>query len=94
MYIVFLNCNNLIDPIFLELLLFNLFVFSFLSPLRNSGINNVGGLTGYGSNYSPQLANDPLLSGSTPKGKVRTPFPINDECFYMAIHFVLNISIQ
>ena len=44
----------------------------FLSPLRSSGINNVTGLTQYGSNYSPQLANDPLLSGSTPKGKVRT----------------------
>lgn len=43
---------------------------SFLSPLRNSGINNGTGLTGYSSNYSPQLANDPLLSGSTPKGKV------------------------
>lgn len=42
----------------------------FLSPLRSSGINNVTGLTQYGSNYSPQLANDPLLSGSTPKGKV------------------------
>ena len=35
-------------------------------------MNNVTGLTQYGSNYSPQLANDPLLSGSTPKGKVRT----------------------
>jgi hypothetical protein len=25
----------------------------------------------FGSTYSPQLANDPLLSGSTPRGKVR-----------------------
>ena len=71
----------MIDPIFLDLPLSNLFFFSFLSPLRNSGLNNVGGLTGYGSNYSPQLANDPLLSGSTPKGKVGTPFPINKKCF-------------
>ncbi len=31
----------------------------------------------YGSVYSPQLANDPLLSGSTPKGKVGCAgFPI------------------
>ncbi len=27
-------------------------------------------MTKYGSVYSPQLANDPLLSGSTPRGKV------------------------
>ncbi len=25
----------------------------------------------YGSVYSPQLASDPLLSGNTPRGKVR-----------------------
>ena len=31
----------------------------FLSPMK------------FGSTYSPQLANDPLLSGSTPRGKVR-----------------------
>jgi hypothetical protein len=30
----------------------------FLSPMK------------FGSTYSPQLANDPLLSGSTPRGKV------------------------
>lgn len=37
-----------------------------VSPLRPISVGPQ-----YSSNYSPQLANDPLLCGGTPKGKVR-----------------------
>ena len=52
----------------------------FASPVKGttgggggSGVS-VGGIGTHnlsGINFSPQLANDPLLSGSTPRGKVR-----------------------
>jgi len=68
-----LEVSHLNLTIIAKVVIANSFGFSsiFLSPLRNSG--GVSTLSGYAANYSPQLlANDPLLSGSTPKGKVST----------------------
>ena len=41
----------------------------FASPVKPSA-GSVSYSGGWGIHYSPQLANDPLLSGSTPRGKV------------------------
>ena len=48
---------------------------SFLSKSRHRPMQNISTYLSpppYGSTFSPQLTGDPLLSGSTPKGKILT----------------------